>query len=49
MHATQLPVVGLQWLEMQTISLEQIPTSQLSHTPAKTDTGMTAYLSAAPM
>lgn len=49
MRVTQLPVGGLQWLGMQTISLEQILSSQLSHTPAKTDTGMATYPFGAPM
>lgn len=46
MHVTQLPVGGLQWLEMQTIDLDQILTSLWSHIPAKKDTGMATYLSA---
>lgn len=47
MHATQLPVGGLQWLGMQIIDLEQILTSLLSPIPAEKDTGMATYLSAA--
>lgn len=47
MHVTQLHVGGLQWFGMQTINLEQILTSLLSHIPAEKDTGMATYLSAA--
>lgn len=44
MHVTQLPVGGLQWLGMQTINLEQILTSLLSHILAEKDTGMATNL-----